>query len=432
MFLKKNNRIKTIVVAVLCAFIINFINIPVFATEIDETDVTISISKDKVKSNETIEVTLKNGSKDGWVGLYSEDLEIGNNPSIWWKYVNELGNKDGNGTFNLDLTGIVEAGKYKLVLFKDSKYIIEAEVEFEVEVVEVPEGIGHLELKTSVGVAPTLPEKIEVASEEIAVKWDENDEHIYRSEGWLLDVYEDKIVLKGRDFTNDIWVEEAQYTVNYPEDMPENDLEKPTWDASAKLNAKEVAAFDVVLNWDKDSVKDNVGVTKFNIYKNEELVATVDSDTNEFKVEGLEENTEYKFTIQAIDGLENITVDGPSVTVKTEKYLLKKIDQSLMSATATSEESKLANNKAVNVLDGNLDTIWHSAFNNTNNPLPQSITLEFDNVYNVGALKYTPRKSGTNGIISKYKVYTSIDGTEYTEVATGEWTVNNKEKLVEF
>ena len=707
MFLKKNNQIKTIIVAVLFAFIVNFINIPVSATEINNDDVTISISKDKVKSNETIEVTLKNGSKDGWVGLYSDDLVIGTNPSIWWKYVTELGNKDGSGSFNLNLTGIVdEGGKYKLVLFKDSKYIIEAEVEFEVEAVEVPEGMGHLELKTSAGVMPNLPEKIQINSEEgiaeeVSVKWDEvdsakyakagaftvygtvegieekakanvtviegngplfsfevfsdthitknlestssknldkalkeikeineanesnsiglmingdvtdsglkyewdlyneilennnistseiyetygnhdtwgptfqqsldffyeytktekvyfdkwindyhfiflgseksngnsawlsetqlkwfeeklaegaedgkpvfvflhqglvdtaagtkayqgwhgvtqdkemkeiikkypqvmmfsghshwelkskdtvyndtyatfvntgstsylwndADEHIYRSEGWLLDVYEDKIVLKGRDFTNEVWVEEAQYTVNYPEDMPENDLEKPTWDASSKLNAKKVSAFDVVLNWDKDSVKDNIGVTKFNIYKDEELVATVDADTTELKVEGLEENTEYKFTVQAVDGLENISIDGPSITVKTEKYLLKKIDQSLMNVTATSEENKLANNKAINVLDGNVDTIWHSSWNNTSNPLPQSITLELDNVYNVGALKYTPRKSGSNGIIKKYKVYTSIDGEEYTEVASGNWEANNKEKLVEF
>lgn len=103
-----------------------------------------------------------------------------------------------------------------------------------------------------------------------------------------------------------------------------------------------------------------------------------------------------------------------------------------MNVTATSEENKLANNKAINVLDGNVDTIWHSSWNNTSNPLPQSITLELDNVYNVGALKYTPRKSGSNGIIKKYKVYTSIDGEEYTEVASGNWEANNKEKLVEF
>ncbi|MCR8643419.1 discoidin domain-containing protein [Paenibacillus sp. N1-5-1-14] len=105
------------------------------------------------------------------------------------------------------------------------------------------------------------------------------------------------------------------------------------------------------------------------------------------------------------------------------------IPQSQMSATATSQES---GDEAANVLDGNTATIWHTKWN-LSNPLPQSITLNLGGNYNVNQLKMKPRQDGgTNGIITGYKVYTSTNGTTFSQVATGTWTNDASEKSVTF
>ncbi|KRF42980.1 discoidin domain-containing protein [Paenibacillus sp. Soil787] len=107
------------------------------------------------------------------------------------------------------------------------------------------------------------------------------------------------------------------------------------------------------------------------------------------------------------------------------------IPQSQMSATATSQETVKANNIAANALDGNVSTIWHMQWDKINQ-FPQSITLNLGGSYNVSLLKYIPRQDHTNGDITAYNVYTSTNGTTFTKVATGTWSVNTTEKTVEF
>jgi alpha-L-fucosidase len=87
-----------------------------------------------------------------------------------------------------------------------------------------------------------------------------------------------------------------------------------------------------------------------------------------------------------------------------------------LSATATS-------GTALNAIDGVLDrpviglqTLWQST-----GALPQSVTLDFGKSYdNVEYLFYLPRRfANTTGNITSYKIYTSIDGTAFTQVTTG-------------
>lgn len=106
-----------------------------------------------------------------------------------------------------------------------------------------------------------------------------------------------------------------------------------------------------------------------------------------------------------------------------------KIPQSDMVATASNADQAAP---AANVLDGNRETVWSTALNGSA-ALPQSITLDFGISHFVNKIKYLPRQyGGTSGIITEYKLYASMDGIEFTQVASGVWNTDKQEKTVTF
>lgn len=109
-----------------------------------------------------------------------------------------------------------------------------------------------------------------------------------------------------------------------------------------------------------------------------------------------------------------------------------KINQSTMSASATSEHPNVGTEGLASMaIDGNEGTWWHT---NWSNPvsLPQSITLDLHEIKTIGKYTYLPRTGAGNGTISKYTLETSVDGVNFTTVAQGTWEVNAIEKVVEF
>ncbi|MWJ31458.1 metallophosphoesterase [Saccharibacillus sp. WB 17] len=50
----------------------------------------------------------------------------------------------------------------------------------------------------------------------VAYLWTDGDEHLTGSEGLQVDVYGDRVVVRGRDFVKRAWIEGAEYTVPYP------------------------------------------------------------------------------------------------------------------------------------------------------------------------------------------------------------------------
>jgi alpha-glucosidase len=106
-----------------------------------------------------------------------------------------------------------------------------------------------------------------------------------------------------------------------------------------------------------------------------------------------------------------------------------KIPQSEMTASATSEQS--GSDPARNAIDGNVNSMWHTAWSGADK-LPQSITINLNDTYNINKFTYLPRQAGSNGFITKYKLYVSEDGSEYTEVSSGTWTADKLEKTINF
>lgn len=108
-------------------------------------------------------------------------------------------------------------------------------------------------------------------------------------------------------------------------------------------------------------------------------------------------------------------------------------DLTVVSATAGSFHSdERADERADKAIDGNPSTMWHSEYASGNNREDLWITLDLGGIKEVSGLRYLPRQSQTNGIITEYDILVSTDGTEFTSVATGTWAVDNKWKKAEF
>ncbi len=100
-----------------------------------------------------------------------------------------------------------------------------------------------------------------------------------------------------------------------------------------------------------------------------------------------------------------------------------------VSATATSGDPSAA-------IDGKNDTDFISMWKPTG-ALPQSLTLDLGRVQPdvgfVGSVPYYRKeKSSKDGNVTSYRISTSIDGTTFTEAATGTWAADGRMKAVAF
>jgi hypothetical protein len=83
-------------------------------------------------------------------------------------------------------------------------------------------------------------------------------------------------------------------------------------------------------------------------------------------------------------------------------------------------------------IDGDTDTLWHTNWDPMPTPaLPQSITLDLagSDPQDVAQLKYLPRQDANyNGVITGYTIYTSTNGVDFNQVASGSWALDFTEK----
>lgn len=121
--------------------------------------------------------------------------------------------------------------------------------------------------------------------------------------------------------------------------------------------------------------------------------------------------------VKAIEGLQTKSL--------TNLYY---VDPSTMTATASSYQHD--GSDPSNVLDGNVNTMWHSDWSVTT--MPHWIDLEMSEPTAVNALVYTPRQTGTNGNVTKYRILVSDDGSDYREIASGSLSSDSSVKTINF
>lgn len=116
-----------------------------------------------------------------------------------------------------------------------------------------------------------------------------------------------------------------------------------------------------------------------------------------------------------VDAYENAIVNALNDLELRTGGDLNFVDPASLKAVASSEQGGAE--VAAKVLDGNVDTMWHSKY--SENKLPISITLSSETPMSVDGFVYTPRQSGANGNMQAYDIEVSQDGKTFTKVASG-------------
>ena len=84
-------------------------------------------------------------------------------------------------------------------------------------------------------------------------------------------------------------------------------------------------------------------------------------------------------------------------------------------------------------IDSMAKTIWHTKYSAPVDVYPHHITIDMNDTCSVDGLYYLPRQdASTNGVIAKYRIYTSLDTRSWNLVAEGTWANNKSDKTTRF
>ena len=111
-------------------------------------------------------------------------------------------------------------------------------------------------------------------------------------------------------------------------------------------------------------------------------------------------------------------------------------DYTKTTATAGSQQTPQSGSEGPVTLavDNNRGTFWHSKWseNLENTPDKRWIMLTLEEPTKLDALRYQPRPSVANGIVTEYRVEVSTNGTDFTPVSSGTWAHDTEWKLAKF
>lgn len=128
-----------------------------------------------------------------------------------------------------------------------------------------------------------------------------------------------------------------------------------------------------------------------------------------------------------IPATQTVTVQDPNASAP--------LDSSGWSVLAVDSEELIGEDgSAINAIDGNTATFWHTEwFSNSPNP-PHTLDIYLGGQYSVDGFSMTPRQdSGVNGRIAGYEFYVSLDGVNWgTPVAAGTFANDGTVKQVSF
>ncbi|MHC4681598.1 MAG: discoidin domain-containing protein, partial [Planctomycetota bacterium] len=122
--------------------------------------------------------------------------------------------------------------------------------------------------------------------------------------------------------------------------------------------------------------------------------------------------------LRSLLGYMNSDAFVPKQKVETEliEGLLKK-PSPLSNVRVVKADSEAPGYEAANAIDGNPDTIWHTAWGPGAPAYPHEIRIELPENLEIKGLTYLPRQDMSNGWISECEVYLSTDGQDWGEPA---------------
>ncbi len=184
---------------------------------------------------------------------------------------------------------------------------------------------------------------------------------------------------------------------------------------------------------------------KVNVSSNDDanLVFGIDG-TMEFSIDQGSNWTKYNPTAPNLPDLTgNVTLTvrkfavgsnpaSEAVNLKfTDTAVVGLIPHTSLSVAGFSSQQNTKGDAAANAVDGNSTTMWHTLWDGSDKA--PYITIKLKEVTSISQLAYVPRQDGGyNGNITSCNIYTSLDGINFTKVATGTWEDNNLTKNASF
>lgn len=99
----------------------------------------------------------------------------------------------------------------------------------------------------------------------------------------------------------------------------------------------------------------------------------------------------------------------------------------------TSSEELSDGSAAKNLVDGNINTIWHTMYSVTQAKYPHWVDFDCGEEKHIKGFTYLPRQDGPNGDVKKYSISLSTDGKTWNApVCEGEFAHSKKEQKVMF
>jgi hypothetical protein len=206
-----------------------------------------------------------------------------------------------------------------------------------------------------------------------------------------------------------------------------------------------IQAAEIALGWTRP---DDSRIAGYKIYYGEQgtnflsqAEVIIDSaGTTSCNISDLSEGQTYEFAATSFDanGYESNFCETISYRVPTsstdsgEAVIIPRSQMSIVSFD--SQELSGENGAAVNSIDGNEDSIWHTEWSNSQPSHPHELVIDLGAVYDITKLYYLPRQDGSyNGMIAGYEVYVSQDGSNWGQpVDSGFWTSSSSLKEAVF
>jgi peptidoglycan/xylan/chitin deacetylase (PgdA/CDA1 family)/lysophospholipase L1-like esterase len=143
----------------------------------------------------------------------------------------------------------------------------------------------------------------------------------------------------------------------------------------------------------------------------------------------------YTVVLTVTDGLGQADPTPATLTVTVVTPAAAVISQANWSVKfADSQELAGEDGSAVNAIDGNPSTIWHTDWYVYSPLPPHELQIDLGGLYRISGFRYLPRQDGIkDGWVTQYEVFVSTDGVNWeSPVATGTFAGDATEKQVTF
>ncbi len=124
----------------------------------------------------------------------------------------------------------------------------------------------------------------------------------------------------------------------------------------------------------------------------------------------------------------SVRMPGESGDIPENVYISQ---SSIQVHSVDSEETEGEDGAAINILDGDPTTIWHTEWFDTTTSYPHELVLALDEAKEISIVEYLPRQSSENGRIADYEIYISQNDSAWGDpVASGVWSNDSDKKSV--